>query len=327
MGHANAQSLRHNFDYVAEILAAEQYCIFALSETWLNRDDNLTYYSIDGYNLYATSLHERASGAAMYLPSSLSADVVLQSVCDNLRIDCLCLSVRLGVKTATFVSVYRSFRCTVSDCLADLDELFQALTLLGVPFFLMGDINIDLLADNNLTRRYKSLLKSYDLTQCIAKPTRITRTSMTLIDHFVTSDPESVLHCDSYFGNISDHNIILSAIDVRVPNAASTTSKCMHRDMRCYDPAAFFQDICWAPFHHIGFQGTVDEMTNDFVQTFMPIVDRHAPCRTTAGIAKKPRAQPLPDDPQIAAWLTAKRYHHWRYKSLGIPEPRSLRLF
>ena len=55
---------------------------------------------------------------------------------------------------------------------------------------IMGDMNIDLLKCNchNKTNEYLDNLFSYGFIPTISKPTRVTRSSATLIDHIYTND-------------------------------------------------------------------------------------------------------------------------------------------
>ena len=60
---------------------------------------------------------------------------------------------------------------------------------------ILGDINIDLNSDKNLVclTDYSHILQSNAFISLIDKPTRVTRTSQTVIDHILTNDCESIL--------------------------------------------------------------------------------------------------------------------------------------
>ncbi len=63
--------------------------------------------------------------------------------------------------------------------------------------YILGDLNCDLLKSipDHPTKTLKSLLEIYQLSQIIDKATRITRTSSTLIDHFITNEPGKISKC------------------------------------------------------------------------------------------------------------------------------------
>ena len=68
---------------------------------------------------------------------------------------------------------------------------------------IMGDVNIYFLKD--VPHRWSQLYKSYNQTQIIDEPTRVTEASMTLIDHIYVTHPEYVQASGICKVSISDH--------------------------------------------------------------------------------------------------------------------------
>ena len=62
-------------------------------------------------------------------------------------------------------------------------------------FHILGDLNCNILTNtiNQPTKKLKEILETYQLSQLITEPTRITANSYTLIDHYITSTPEKVV--------------------------------------------------------------------------------------------------------------------------------------
>ena len=56
-------------------------------------------------------------------------------------------------------------------------------------------------------RHCKEILETYQLSQLITEPTRITANSCTLNDHYITSTPEEIVRSGVIHTGISDHNI------------------------------------------------------------------------------------------------------------------------
>ena len=84
---------------------------------------------------------------------------------------------------------------------------------------LTNAVNIDMLSPlYYLTKRYQTILDVFGLTQVVTHPTRITKTTKTLIDHLITNYPRKVkdtaiVPCSI----ISDHEAIYACINVRLP--------------------------------------------------------------------------------------------------------------
>ena len=52
---------------------------------------------------------------------------------------------------------------------------------------MLGDLNANMLdVSNNATKNLNSIIELYQLTQTISSPTRVTMTSSTLLDQFVS---------------------------------------------------------------------------------------------------------------------------------------------
>ena len=58
----------------------------------------------------------------------------------------------------------------------------------------------------------------FELTQIVNRPTRVTRTSKTLIDHFITKHPQKVTNTGIIPRFIvSDYDAIYACVNVRLP--------------------------------------------------------------------------------------------------------------
>jgi hypothetical protein len=319
LAHVNVQSLNHNYDSVRDVLLETGFDVFALSETWLGDAKNASYYPVDGYRLVAgSSAYTNGAGVAIYVKSAIDCRVVLSDICSGLDIDAICVELKIGTETILISSLYRHFRCSQIQCISSLDDLFQALHITGKNFFLLGDINIDLLTRSSIAKRYEGLLSAHGLFQCINKPTRVTPYSSTLIDHIITNSRQSIAMSDSYFAAISDHNVVACRISLPKPQISNAASVQIVRDMRNYDAERYLQSLAWVPFHHVR-GDDANAMASQFMSILLPVVDEHAPLaiRHFDHAAKRPKP---PSDNLIDAWTTAKKYHHWRYKHLGIKD-------
>jgi hypothetical protein len=60
--------------------------------------------------------------------------------------------------------------------------------------YLLGDLNCDMLdSSSHVTKRLNLLIESYQLSQVITQPTRVTQSSSTLLDVCITSNPEHII--------------------------------------------------------------------------------------------------------------------------------------
>ena len=74
---------------------------------------------------------------------------------------------------------------------------------------------------SNIERQYRDILKSLNLTQHITKPTRVTRTTKSRIDHVISNDPSKVVHADVLPApSVGDHDAVYAIINARVTRYA-----------------------------------------------------------------------------------------------------------
>ena len=75
---------------------------------------------------------------------------------------------------------------------------------------LMGDFNLNW-QDKKRRKKLKDLVKTFQMTQMIYKPTRITKSSQTLIDLIFTNKPDRIKKTYNLITGLSDHNLTLAS--------------------------------------------------------------------------------------------------------------------
>lgn len=77
---------------------------------------------------------------------------------------------------------------------------------------IMGDVNIDLLKNDNLATKWSELLQNFQLSQCIVSPTRVAKRLLniteTLIDHIIVSESVTIDNIVNHEAHLSDHHLI-----------------------------------------------------------------------------------------------------------------------
>ncbi|KAA5580299.1 endonuclease/exonuclease/phosphatase family protein, partial [Acinetobacter baumannii] len=85
------------------------------------------------------------------------------------------------------VSVYRPPNSLYDSFENILEHVLLKLSVSNKHIFICGDFNINLLENTNATIRFRTLLKSYNLSNLFSEPTRKTSTSATCIDNIFTN--------------------------------------------------------------------------------------------------------------------------------------------
>ena len=116
--------------------------------------------------------------------------------------------------------IYRSdLLMTVSYWLECFEDLLSHITSTWDGMVILtGDINFDLIGrPDSLVTRYSNTLDMFGLEQIVTKPTRVTRTFRTLIDHIITNYPMRISATDVIPTSIvREHDAPFAFINVRV---------------------------------------------------------------------------------------------------------------
>ena len=225
-----------------------------LSETWLkNNPYLLEYVTIPGYSaLFRNRSVIRGGGVGVYIRESLTfkqrKDIEkLQPDFKHLWLEFPGRNRHSKILVGIF---YRSTRIlNTKDWFDHLESLLGYInTTWDGLLVITGDMNIDMLTPtNDITKEYQSLLDMFDLHQIINEPTRITRTSRTIIDHIVVNSPTNiaasgVIPCSI----VSDHDGVYACVNVRVPRFKPRYKYI--RNTKTFDKTAFINDFQTIPF-------------------------------------------------------------------------------
>lgn len=222
--HINTQSMVSTFDNL--LLAANEYPfdIITMSETWLKDNDLLLQHvTIPGYcHAFRHRDRVRGGGVGIYLRESIKFKRRKDIESRYSDLEHLWIEVPRRNKHSKVLigTVYRSeSQMSFSDWIQKFDDLLSDLAVSWDGMLLItGDFNIDLLKpDRPNARKYIELTKTFNLEQLVNKPTRITKSRTTLIDHFITNIPQRVTYTNVLpHLMISDHDAPYVCLNARV---------------------------------------------------------------------------------------------------------------
>ena len=165
-----------------------------------------------------------------------------------------------------------------SGWLDNLENLLGYLTVCWDGMLMLaGDININMLHPfDHLTKRYQGVLYMFELTQIVKQPTHVTRTSKTLIDHFITNHPEKVTNTGIIPCSIvSDHDAIYEWVNLRLPRFQPHYK--FLRDIRNFNEDLFIEDFSTLPLSVISYSDDPDEQLETLNTLISECLQRHAP--------------------------------------------------
>ena len=153
----------------------------------------------------------------------------------------------------------------------------------GKEIILLGDTNCDLtpkqaeqLIDNN-SKHMLDLYELFSFKQLIDRPTRVTLTTSSIIDHIATTRARNIVKAGVYEVSLSDHYMVYC---IRKINGAVAKGHKMikTRKMKNFNEEAFLADvsgICWE--QKLTGTDDIDVLVSNWSNLFSLIIEKHAP--------------------------------------------------
>ena len=124
---------------------------------------------------------------------------------------------KLSSKPFVITTWYRPPNSSV-DLFPHFDTVLRKLDSENVEHYLMGDLNSDLLSENNTyANALLNVSDVYGLRRLITEPTRITPSSCSLLDLIFTNRPDCVCLSVVSHVSISDHSLVYAFQKISIP--------------------------------------------------------------------------------------------------------------
>ena len=173
-------------------------------------------------------------------------------------------------------NVYRPLSIP-TNCLESLAKNLVDSSLSNLDTILLGDLNCNLMGDSLEANSLKDFISSFNLSQMIGKPTRVTETTQSLIDVIMTSNESIVCLCDVLTCSISDYNLVYLVLALKIPRRKPyyvTIRSCKN-----YSGEEFCNDLALAPFHMLSFFDDLEDQVDVFNILFTDVLNQHAPIK------------------------------------------------
>lgn len=282
LAHLNVRSLRNRTNYleVEHFIQQNDIDIFTISETWLNSSVTNAEINISGYKLYRLDRrHKKGGGVCAYIRRNLKTKVLNSiSKISERGFHQLWLEIQhVKLKSIIVCVAYRppdiQLDCFVNDLAPSLTDAFS----LGKEVFIAGDLNCDMFSNGPQSTCLKEFCASFNLTQLISQPTRVTPNSSTLLDVILTTSQDLVTQSEVICTSISDHFPVIVTLNLKRPRPQAIKFKT--RSYKSYNPVDFDRDVSMISWNILNNVENVNDKVDVFNSLFGYIVERHAPIR------------------------------------------------
>ena len=206
--HLNMRSIRHKtaeLEVILNLLGLPK--VIMITETWLTSDTSLT--NITGYSIMSSPrTFGRGGGAEVYVHDSIKYRVKAKSC--EINADCYIayLLLELIEYKLALCFIYCPPRSTVEN-IASTIESFKRLVSNKYNLIVGGDFNVNLLdLDDDNAVEFFNAVNLLALHPTITLPTRVTNTTISLIDNFLCDFSFRPANTNVITTDISDHYTI-----------------------------------------------------------------------------------------------------------------------
>jgi len=189
--------------------------------------------------LYLPLLIKTSDGECVYISNKLSFQVIKRNWHENEKCKDIWLSVHDSISKCNFniIVLYRHPNTSKPKFIDTLEEALENALLSNSITYLLGDMNLDINKHNctDLAQSYMYVLNTKGFFPVITKPTRVTHTSATIIDHILTNNTTQplipgIVRTDE----ISDHYFTFVSTLTTNKIKQNTKSKVRRRDEKLF---------------------------------------------------------------------------------------------
>lgn len=201
--HSNIRSISKNFNELQVLLANLEidFDVIAVTESWIN--NNCSNFLLDGYNTYYSEGNiNKNDGVIAFVKSEFSQETRIVQIG---KIQCLRVHIRKAEEFCITV-IYSSPSVSLDSFIEDFRSYLQS-HCTHQNEIIVGDININIMSENDLTTTYINSLYENGFISCINTYTRSQQNINTCIDHIFLKSrikTETVIPI-VYESTITDH--------------------------------------------------------------------------------------------------------------------------
>jgi len=275
--HLNSRSILPKLDEIHLLAKSTNAAVVAVTETWLDSSVTDQEVAVPGYSIERRDRNREGGGVALYIRNNIAYN----RRDDLMGINEFC-AVDLLLPKSKPILVGVAYRPQSDyNFYNDIEDTFLASpNFIQQETYIMGDFNTDVAAkkNNSLKKAMCNFMKTFDLSQIINEPTRVTTESQTILDLIFCSDVNNITQSGVLPCKISDHNVVFCTRKVS-KGFFNKHNVAKIRCMKNYDSDVFvdkLNSVNW--FEEIETED-VNIAWSNFSKRFIDVIDSVAPVK------------------------------------------------
>ena len=253
--------------------------IIAINKTWEKKSSLGQFRNLQHYD-YISNFFPNLTGIGVALYIKKTINYTLRNDLSQMNegiFESLFIDVQLGNDKITCGTIYRASkqdRFSNNQFKTQLKNALSTLTVSKNKAYIMGDLNYDLLQDSHIfTDDFVDIMYDYSFYPIINKPTRITQSSSTCIDHIWTNIHDKSISSAIITLTIADHLPVIQSTKItNIKTALPYTRNFSKRNCTLFNEA--LSDIDPSDILH---HTSADNAMNSFMQQYSTLFNSHFP--------------------------------------------------
>jgi hypothetical protein len=288
----NIRSIQANFTNFTDTILNNNNikpCFITLTETWTDTDTNIEDYCITGYHTPISQSRKKNKGGGVmaYIADDITSYKARPdlSFCDESN-NCLSIEIILNKKIFILTTIYRSPSNYNNTFMKKFENIVDKIRTSGHNSIITGDLNYNLInyRYHSDTETFYNICTSSGYQPAVTKPTRITTTTSTLIDHIWTNYniEQNTTETHILVTDVTDHLPTLYIDHSFKPRAGYTTIK--YNQINDRNIESFLKELAENETTMLRIiekeDSTAISKYNSYISEYTRLYNKHFPIRT-----------------------------------------------
>ena len=255
--------------------------IIAINETWGKKSSLGQFRNLQHYD-YISNFRPNLTGGgvALYIKKTINYTLSIDLTLMNERIfESLFIDIKFGNDKITYGTIYRApkqDRFSNNQFIVQLKNALSILIVFKNKAYIMRDLNYDLLQDSHIfTDDFVDTMYDHSFCPIINKPTRITQSSSTCIDHIWTNIHDKNISSAIITHKIADHLPVIQSTKItNIKTALPYTRNFSKRNCTLFNEALSDIDPSDILQHT-----SADNAMDSFMQQYSTLFNSHFPLK------------------------------------------------
>lgn len=250
--------------------------VMGLQETFLSDIFSDSEISLNNFQLFRRDRKSNGGGIVLYVKSTLPCE--LRSDLEIEDIEAIWLEMKLDKQKPLLIGYIYRPPSSLASWNDKIEETLEKIFIENKEMVIFGDFNYNFITTGSNNSKWNNIIDTFNLSQLITQPTRVTPTSSTTIDHIYSNQPQNISYTAVPILSISDHYPIIFTrrLNKNIKKGPVHTT-INYRYLKNFNADNFLHDLSNQPWSLIDMFSDPDDALDTFNKLFLQTLDAHAP--------------------------------------------------